>query len=147
MMERIIMADRNIGPGEQANKARSRRILTTMAALVFGGFVVGFTGAMVEQKVPGDVGTFPPGFAIAATVFFLALIIGGSWRYFRSIDELEKKNNYVGAIWGANIYLTVYPAWYMLWKGGLVREPMHEALFVVMIFSTFVAYLWHKYRL
>ncbi|OYY89743.1 MAG: hypothetical protein B7Y45_10750 [Sphingomonas sp. 28-66-16] len=117
-----------------------------MGALAAGGFVVGLTASLVENEVPGGVGTFPPGFAIAATALFVLLVGGGSWRYFRQIDEVERRNNYVGATWGANLYMIVYPSWWMLWKGGLVIEPAHEILFAIMLVGTYTAYVWHKYR-
>ena len=146
MANREIGANREMGPGERASKARSRRVMMTLGGLMLGGAVLGLVGAFVENEAPAGNGTFPPAFAIGAVVFYLVLIAGGCWRYYRSIDELELKNNYVGAIWGVNIYMTLYPCWYLLWKGGMVPEPMHDTLFVITVAATMVAYLWHKFR-
>ncbi len=146
MTARLIMAEREIGPGERASRARSRRIMMTIGGLMLGGFVLGLIGALVENEAPSGIGSFPPAFAIGAVLTYVLLIAGGSWRYFRSIDELERKNNYVGSIWGVNIYLTLYPSWYLLWKGGLVQEPVHEVLFVITVVATMAAYFWHKFR-
>lgn len=146
MTTKIIMADRDIGPGERASRARSRRIMTTIGALVLGGFILGLVAAFVEREVPGGIGTFPPAFSVGAVLMYLALVGGGCWRYYRSIDELELKNNYVGGLWGINVYMTIYPCWWLLWKGGMVPEPLHEVVFVITFVSTMIAYFWHKFR-
>lgn len=146
MGDRKIGTNREIGPGERASKAQSRRMMLTYGGLMLGGVVLGLVLSFLEHEVPAGIGTFPPAFAIGTVVFYLVLIAGGCWRYYRSIDELELKNNYVGAIWGVNIYMTLYPCWYLLWKGGMVAEPMHDTLFVITVAATMVAYFWHKFR-
>ncbi len=140
-------ADDTPGAGERATRERSRRIWWIMGGMAAIGFVTGFATAFLEKDEGGAFpGALPPAFAIGAALVFVIAVVFGSWRYFRTIDEVERRNNYVGAIWGLNFYVVLYPVWFFLWKGGLVIEPMHEALFVATLVVTMIAYFWTKLR-
>lgn len=43
-------------------------------------------------------------------------------------------------------YTLAYPAWYFLWKGGLVIGPEHEFLFIATLIAMSATYLWKKAR-
>ncbi len=141
------MVERDMGPGERAARQRSRRIMAILVVLALGGGVTGFIAAFMETPASdGGIGTFPPAFAIAAVITYVGLVGIGSWRYLRNIDEVERCNNHIAATWAANIYLVAYPSWYMLWKGGLAIEPVHEVLFVGIFAVMMIAYGWPKFR-
>ncbi|MBX9797578.1 hypothetical protein [Sphingomonas sp.] len=140
--------DRNEpGAGERAARARTRRIWLIIGSLGGLGFVAGFATAMFEKDTPGMFpGALPPAFAIAMSIVLVVAILIGSWRYFVAIDEVERQNNYIASTWGLNFYLLAYPVWFLLWRGGLVAEPMHETLFLATVAVMMAVYLWTKFR-
>lgn len=145
MMGRAIMVER--GSGEAAERARRRRFWTLIAGLGLAGFALGFGTSMVETRDPGGMfGEMPAGWALFAIAFFLVAVGYGSWRYFRLIDELEREDNRWAGFMAANALMIVYPVWYLLWRGGLVAEPSHEALFVGFWASVLAAYVYRKLR-
>ncbi|MES2989559.1 MAG: hypothetical protein V4808_16815 [Pseudomonadota bacterium] len=131
------------GPGERAEKARQRRF-----SLIWGGFMVlgGMIGALLVALGPDRAGTIPAALAIAAAALFVIAIPLGSWYFLRDVDEVEQRTNMVASIWGLNAYVMLYPAWYILWKGQLVREPDHEILFITTMIVLSLVYFWKKAR-
>lgn len=141
------MAGHELGPGERAARAKSRRIWAIFGVLFAGGAILGFVTSRVEtQAADGGLGTLPPAFAIFGVALFLVLVTVGSLRYFKSIDEVEKRNNYVAACWALNLYLCLYPVWFFLWRGGLVVEPMQEVIYGLTMVTTIIVYGWMKFR-
>lgn len=131
------------GPGERAERARRRRFSLIVAGLLIVG---GMMGAVLTALGPRGPGMLPPGWAIAAAGLLIVAIPLGSWLFFRDIDEVELRANLEASAWGVNFYALVYPVWYILWKGGLVIEPIHEILFVATLIVLTAAYLWKKAR-
>ena len=42
--------------------------------------------------------------------------------------------------YGASAFVVAYPAWFLLWKGGLLPEPHHLALFLIFYAGAFLGY-------
>ena len=59
---------------------------------------------------------------------------------------MERRDNLIAGTIAINFYAIFYPAWFFLWKGGLVREPDHEILFVATVIVMSAAYFWKKLR-
>ena len=142
------MKPAEIGPGEAASRARSRRILVNFIALGAVGGVVGFTAAMVElPHAPLNAGgTLPAWFAILAVVVLVGAIAVGNFFYYRSMDEVQRLDNYWATAVGANVLLISYPVWLLLWKGGLSPSPDAFLLYIAMFAATTLAYIWRKLR-
>jgi hypothetical protein len=135
---------RDAGEGERAEKTRSRRFWLLLVLLVVAGAVLGGVHMTLTKGDP--TGTMPLAWGIALAVFYFAAVGIGSWYFFRSVDELEIRDNLLAYTIGAHFYLVLYPGWYFLWKGGLVIEPSHEFLFLGTIIVTGAAYLTLKSR-
>ena len=136
------MMGTTMGEGERAEAVRKRRaaMLFAISMVVAVAMVVGT--AIFKQ----DHGRIAPGWAIAFVGVFL-LAVFASWRFAcRVSDEVDLRNNVGALAAGGTAYALVYPSWYFLWLGGLVPEPIHEALFVVAFLATMTAYLWRRYR-
>lgn len=148
MMKAQITMSREIGPGEAASRARSRKILINFAALAILGGAVGFTAALVEQPhAPLSAGgTLPGWFAILAALLTVGAVTIGSLFYHGAMDELQRLDNYWAGTLGANVVLGGYPVWLILWKGGLVPPPSALVLYLAVIATTSLAYLWRKLR-
>jgi len=142
------MKPAEIGPGEAAARARQRRTLINFGTLAAIGAVVGWAAAFVENKdAPLSAGgTMPGWFAILAAVVTVGAVVIGSWRCDRTMDELERLDNYFAGTLGANVFLGVYPVWLILWKGGLMPEPDAMILYGAVFVTFAAAYLWRKLR-
>lgn len=142
------MARSDMGTGEAAERARTRRRWAVTGGLFLVGLPIGFFAGRLEE---GDrsgfmTGTLPPWFAVLAAVVTVVAIVGGSVLFYRGVDELEKRDNRIATVMGANALMVTYPAWYLLWRGGLAGEPRHEALFILLFATTAVTYAVIKLR-
>lgn len=146
-LETIMTGDKP-GPGEAANRARTRRLFVTFAVLAAIGGVVGFTTAMVEDRDASLLsgGSVPGWFAILAALALVVAVTAGSVVYHRSMDELQRLDNYWATAMGANLLLLGYPVWLILWKGGLAPLPDAFTLYVAVFATTMLAYLLRKLR-
>jgi hypothetical protein len=131
------------GPGERAENARRKRF-----GLIWAGFMLlgGLLGAVLVALGPDRAGTLPPALAIAAAGLFAIGVPLGSWYFLRDIDEVELRTNLVASMWAMNTYVLLYPTWYILWKGQLVREPNHEILFITTMIVLSLVYFAKKAR-
>ncbi len=146
-MTRQVMTMREVGPGETAARARSRRVMLYFVVLAAIGGVIGFVTALLEPHHGGLLSgaSIPPAFAIAAAIVTVAAVVIGSLRYHRAIDEFEQRDNLIAGTWGANVLLGGYPVWLLLWKGGLVPEPQHFIMYLAMLLTTGGVYLYRKF--
>jgi cation transport ATPase len=131
-----------MGEGERAEATRKRRA----AMLVAASMVVAVAMVVGTAVFKQGHGRITPGWAIAFVGLYL-LAVFGSWRFAcRVSDEVELRANVGALATGGTAYALVYPSWYFLWRGGLVPEPSHEALFVIAFLATMTAYLWKRFR-
>lgn len=142
------MTDKGMGPGEAAARAKSRRTMINFSVLALLGGATGFTAALIEQKdAPISAGgTMPGWFAILAATVLVVAVAAGSYAYHRTMDELQRLDNYWAAALGTNVLLLGYPVWLILWKGGLLPAPDAMILFLAVLATTMIAYFWRKLR-
>lgn len=137
-------AMREAGEGERAAQARSRKFWSIVTALFLAGGVIGaFHAVMTDGNMAGDL---PGGAAIAIAAIWAISLTVGSWYFFRSIDELELHDNLWAGTFSLYFYCIAYPVWFVLWKGGLTLEPMHEVMFIATMIVMCASYLWMKVR-
>ncbi|MBB4100550.1 hypothetical protein [Sphingomonas kyeonggiensis] len=129
-------------PGERAEETRRNRFWGIMAGFLLLGGVAGATLVVMERHS----GTLPGALAIGLVVLLTLSVLGGAWWFLRVIDEVEREANYIASTIALNFYLILYADWYFLWKGGLVSQPDHEALFLSTMIVMAVAYFWKKIR-
>jgi hypothetical protein len=132
--------------GAEAEKKRRRGWWTLLAAALASGFAAGLGFSMAKHGGGFLEGTIPRGVAIAIAVSYVATILIGTVLGRRLTDELERSNNQYGLAMGASAVLLVYPAWWILWRGRVVMEPQHGALFILLFAVAVAAYGWKKFR-
>lgn len=136
------------GEGERRDAARRRKKWLIVAALALVGFVPGlYVGwqhgaAAVESR---EV-VWSPTLAVVLAALYLAATLGGGLLLGRFTDELERQRNYKAVSVAGLALMTVYPTWFLLWKGGFVPEPVHWMLFLLFWLSLALATLWYRVR-
>lgn len=132
------------GDGERAEKARKRRFWAIVIGLMVAGGIIGGVQSVLTR---GDPSAGLPAFwGIALAVIWFVSVLAGSWFFFKSVDEVEVRDNLFAGTIAAYWYGTIYPVWYFLWKGGVVPEPMHEAIFITTMLAMAAGYLGKKIR-
>ena len=132
------------GVGERREAARMRQIWLLYAAI---GIVVFMAMRLIQRPLyDADTTALSPAVALGVAATYLVVTVVGSLIYFRRIDELARYNNYWSNTVGTYTVVCAYPAWYLLWRGGFVGEPSHEAMFIILCLTVSAAYLWRKAR-
>ncbi|MGL4488817.1 MAG: PEP-CTERM sorting domain-containing protein [Rhizobiaceae bacterium] len=138
------MMNDNIG---EKNELKKRlRVWAGVATLAGAGAVVGFLVAIMETDGPTFMARqLDPNTAIWLALATALVLIFGSWFYWRNIDEVERNSNIVGTASGGGTLILCYPPWFLLWKGGLVPEPSHVAMFLIVCVSGALVFLIKQY--
>ena len=131
---------------ERTGTEMERQLRRRYWALMIGGFAVALVIGLAGRASRGPEGTLAPMLAIALVAGVVLLVVGGNWVYYRSVDELEWANNLAGCFWGFNAFMLGYPAWHILWMGGLLAKPDMTALYVGAASVALAAYLWKRFR-
>lgn len=128
---------------ERRQRGKWRRLLGLAIA---SGVATGLAFAFTRTGDGSGAGTLSPGLTIAGAVVYVLMMVLGSYAMVRVTDEVEVRNNVVGLAAGGAALLLCYPPWWMLWRGGLVPEPTHLAMFLLMFGPALAVYVWKKYR-
>jgi hypothetical protein len=131
--------------GEAFERRQRRGWYKALGASIVAGLATGL-GYSLAVKDDFFGGRLPPWFAIGVAALYLAMMVAGTVAVRRTTDELERHNNLWGLGMGASAVMLIYPPWWMLWRGGLVGEPSHTALFLLLVAISTFFYLWKKYR-
>lgn len=146
MMGSTAMSD-EILSGEARDRANTRRRILLFSGLALAGGAVGFTFAMFESKNEVALGgSIPPVVAVALAIVTFVAMVWGTIAYKRRIDEVVLRDNIYAGAWGAFVLMVGYPVWFLLWKGNLLPEPSHMAMYGVLYVVTCAVYLYRKYR-
>jgi hypothetical protein len=141
-------ASEPLGEGERLDRQRRFRKRIIIGGLIIigfvGGFITGFTEA--ESLLEGGTGAWPPALSIGLACAYLAGMIGGGLAISRHTDEFELQTQYKAVAAAAAGYMLIYPPWFVLWMGNLVREPMHGVLFLIFWVSLALASLFYRFR-
>lgn len=125
--------------------SRINAVIGTMFAMgLASGFLIGF----FEDEKAGLVAasSIPPWLAITSAIVFVIAVSYGSWKLMQVSDEHERVIHTKTTEVAGNVMLIGYPAWFILWKGGLVAEPDALWLFLAGIVSSALAFAWYKFR-
>ena len=134
--------------GERLERAQRNRKSAIFAGLMLVGGVIGFMVGMLDgdAMLSSSSEGWPPAVSIGIAVSYLASVIGGGIALSRQIDEVERLGQYQAVAAAALTYVLVYPVWFVLWMGNLVREPMHGVLFGLFWITLFIAFLYYRFR-
>ena len=137
----------------KALSRRDRRNILFSVALVIVGAVMGMAFSIADHASLGTdtslLGTSPISPAVAlALAFATAIVLPVTyWYYHRHVvDELEEAAYREGALYALYSYVTIAPTWWMLWRGGWVREPDGQIIFLATILIWLLAAMRAKYR-
>lgn len=145
-MTRSTTMANEVKDGLAAARARTRRQRIILFTLMGAGAVVGFFSGLFEAEGGAFLEGIPAAWAITASTITTLALVYGSWRYYRATDELDQRDNLWASAVAINFYFVFYANWYLLWRGGLVREPQHEALAVATFAAMLLAYGYKKLR-
>lgn len=141
-----VMAKAELGPGERAERARRRRLGWIVGALFAAGLVTGFLMARTEGPEGLLQAAMPTWLAVTLTGVYLSAVLIGSPLMLRHMDEHGRSEHLWFSAYGAGAFVIVYPAWFLLWKGRLVPEPHHLALFLTFYAGALIGYGVRFYR-
>lgn len=129
-------------------RQRQKRINTVIGALFAVGLVSGFLVGFFEDDKAGLVAadSIPPWLAISSAIVFVVAVSFGSWKLMQVSDEHERVIHTKSTVVAGNVMLIGFPAWFTLWKGGLVPEPDALWLFMAGIIGSALAFAWYKFR-
>jgi hypothetical protein len=135
------------GAGERAETLRRRKRYAVVAVLFTAGLVTGWYAGHSEQGsfFSGEA-NWDPTVSLVLTAMFLITIVGGSLVLHGSTDEVQRQAQFKATAIAGGAYMLLYPAWFMLWKGGHVAEPQHGILFVVFWLCLAGASIWYRFR-
>ena len=136
------------GEGERLHEERRKRFWTILAWLMVVGMLSGAVAGFVMAEADHGRSALSRGGAAAATASIIAVaiaVIFGSWRFFKQVDEVEVADNLWASLIGFYAYGILFPAWWLMSRLKLLREPDQWLLYGgVMIIAT-IAYAYRKW--
>jgi hypothetical protein len=147
MSKALPMRNGGPGAGERAEATRRRKKYAVLSVLFAAGL---FTGLYVGRSGPHSLldrqASWDPAVSLALAAIFVVAVVGGSIALHGGTDEVQRQAQYKAVTVAGGVYMLLYPAWFMLWKGGHVPEPHHAVLFVAFWLSLAGASLWYRLR-
>ena len=135
------------GSGEALERSRRSRKVWLIGVLVAAGFVGGFLSGYTQADALFDsTRTWPPALGVGLAILYLVAVVGGGVLLSRYTDEFERMAQYRATTAGAVAYIVVYPVWLLLWKSGLVPEPMHFIIYLLFMAVVLIASLFYRVR-
>ena len=145
-----MMGVMQMGDGELAHDARRRQFWRTLGLIGLVGMPVGFGIGFVAGFENTDLGVFwrriPDGAAIVIVALSVLAIGYGSWRFMKTIDEVELADNLWGSTAAYYIYALLFPAWWALAEAGVTSSPNHWLIFLAALLGGGAVYLARKWR-
>ena len=126
--------------------SRTDRRRKIIVGVVFGvGLASGIAVGMHVAK-NGFAGTWPPELSIGIAILYLAAMVVGSVALSKVTDEVERAQCYKAVALAGAGYFVIYPVWFLLWKGGVLIEPIHWALFIGFWLLLALGTLFYRFR-
>lgn len=110
--------------------SRTDRRRKLIIGLVFAVGLVSGIAVGVHVARNGFAGPWPQALSIGIAILYLLAMAAGSVALARVTDEVERATCYKAVAFAGAGYFVVYPVWFLLWKAGLLIEPIHWVLFV-----------------
>lgn len=120
---------------------RARKVLWASFAL---GAVIGFAVVISDARALSSgllyQGPIPAWVAVTLTAVFIFVLPWLSWLWKRSIDEHERTSAFIAAEVAAFAFMTLVPAWWLLWRGGLLPAP--DLIIIYFGFTLIYSLVW-----
>ena len=130
--------------GEKLHAASRKRFWRAlMFAGAFGaplGFAIGFGFGKSRGNFDAFFEWTPDWLVIALVAFSAAGFLYGSWRFKRSIDEVELQDNLWSSTAAYGAYALLFPCWWVLGKAGVVPQPNDWIIYFVALVAGLLAY-------
>ena len=123
-------------------------IALSLATGLAAGWINGHTGDAVHLSLLHSLFSEAPISQVVAILFLamLALTMIGSMYYYRAIDEHDRGAQEYASLVGLNLYVFLFFGWSIAGKGSLVQPINHSAVFVTVVGTFIVSWLWRRYR-
>lgn len=136
--------------GEGLHSENRKRFWRTLGIAFVAGLPVGIAAGFGAGLSDGDYDYFwswaPDWVVLLLLGFSVATILWGSWKFMRSIDEVELNDNLWASFVAYGIYALLFPTWWVLGKAGIAGEPNDWAIYLAVLTIGFGYYLWRKWR-
>ena len=146
------LAWRQIGAMAREAGAATARERRNRNVLIICGALGGVMGATLSLIGPSPFSAFtndplPAWFALALAAVTLLLIPALSLYWHRRVvDEQEAAAYSKGALIGLYVFWIGAPAWWFLWRGGLVPAPDGVIIYFATVAVAGAIWMWGKYR-
>lgn len=84
-------------------------------------------------------------FALAALAGWIAAIAVSVYWHL-TLDEIERAEYEFGATLALYAYVSIAPAWWIAWRGGMLPEPSGVAIFLIVCTVWCIGWGWRRYR-
>jgi hypothetical protein len=148
----FLLARRQMRAIAEASGAPTARERRNRNVLIVCGALGGVMGAMLSLLGPTPFSAFtndplPAWFALALTAVTVLLIPALSYYWHkRVVDEQEAAAYSKGALLGLYVFWIGAPAWWFLWRGGLVPAPNGIIIYFATVAVAGAIWMWGKYR-
>lgn len=132
-------------------RVRRARIALYLSLVV--GAIVGAGGHLFENRHGSggamgalfEAGPISRAFAIALIAgWAVAMIVSIYWHM--ALDEIERAEYEFGAVLALYGYVTIAPAWWILWRGGMLPEPDGGVIFLAVCVIWCIGWAWRRWR-
>lgn len=136
-----------LSPGERKVREKKKRRFALFGALFAAGFIPGaLLGWSRADSLFSPDTVWPAWISILLAVTFVVAVGTGAVLLNRQLDELERQTQYKAAGAAAGLFVIVYPIWWVLWMGGLVREPIHWVMFLLFYLSFIASWIYYRLK-
>ena len=136
--------------GEKLHSEHRRRFWRNLMIVGIGALPIGFAIGFGAGHRGGDFDAFLTSAPDWQVIALLGLAVGGviygSWRFYRSIDELELLDNLWASSAAYSAYSLLFPIWWILSRAGIAVEPNQWLIFMVALGGGLATYLARKWR-
>lgn len=118
--------------------------------IIYACLALGAVIAALFQLAPGegaaklfDSSPLPLAVVVPIALVWLVIVPALAWYWHRhAVDEHEAAAYRDGAYYAAYAYLAAAPAWWILWRGGLLPEPNGVAIY--LSFTSIWTLVWFR---
>ena len=134
--------------GESLHAQHRRGFWRTLAIAGIGAVPIGFAvGFGIGYGDPDTFWNWAPDWLVLLLLGVAVMtLLYASWRFWRSVDEVERLDNLWGSAMAYGVYAMLFPAWWVLAKSGMTSEPNDWTIFVVALVAGMAFYFGRKWR-